>query len=207
MNDDRIPRRKALSRLAEVGVLGGIASAGVVSAAEAPKQWQPPSDRKVRVGIVGYGYCKFGAAFGFQDHPNVEIVAVSDLLPDRRRGLMQACRCEKSYPSLEELVKDDSIEAVFTATDAPSHARHSALVLQHGKHAASAVPATFGSIEDGERLLRAVQRTGKKYMMFETSCFRPDCHACGRCLDTCSEDAIRFTGRNIFSRTRSKQEA
>src|SRR3954451_24532687 len=36
------------------------------------KGWKPVSDRKIRVGIVGYGFCKFGAAFGFQDHPNVE---------------------------------------------------------------------------------------------------------------------------------------
>lgn len=46
--------------------------------------WQPVSDRKIRVGIVGYGVCRFGAAFGFQNHPNVDVVAVSDLLPDRR---------------------------------------------------------------------------------------------------------------------------
>ena len=88
------------------------------------KAWQPVSDRKIRVGIVGYGVCRFGAAFSFQDHPNVEVVAVSDLFPDRCAGLAKACRCEKTYPSLEELVKDDKIEAVFVATDAPSHARH-----------------------------------------------------------------------------------
>ena len=86
--------------------------------------WKPVSDRKIRVGIVGYGVCQFGAEFGFQDHPNVEIVAVSDLLPDRCAGLAKACRCAKTYPSLEELVKDDTIEAVFVATDAPSHAKH-----------------------------------------------------------------------------------
>ena len=51
---------------------------------------------------------------------NDEVVAVSDLFPDRCAALAQACRCEKTYPSLEELVKDDSIEAVFVATDAPS---------------------------------------------------------------------------------------
>jgi hypothetical protein len=27
------------------------------------KGWKPISDRKIRVGIVGYGFCKFGAAF------------------------------------------------------------------------------------------------------------------------------------------------
>jgi predicted dehydrogenase len=141
------------------------------------KEWQPVSDRKVRVGIVGYGVCKFGAAFGFQDHPNVEVAAVSDLFPDRCAALAKVCRCEKTYPSLEELVKDDSLEAVFVATDAPSHARHCIEVMEHGKHAASAVPAVFGSLEDANRLLDAVKRTGQKYMLFETSAFRNDCYA------------------------------
>src|SRR5437762_5088623 len=121
------------------------------------KGWKPVSDRKIRVGIVGYGVCQFGAAFGFQDHPNVEVVAVSDLFPDRCAGLATACRCEKTYPSLEELVKDDRIEAVFVATDAPSHARHCLEALKHGKHVASAVPAVFGSLEEAEKLFRAVE--------------------------------------------------
>jgi predicted dehydrogenase len=131
----------------------------------------------VRVGIVGYGTCRFGAAVSFQDHPNVEVAAVSDLFPDRCAQLAEACRCETTYPSLEELVKDDSIEAVFVATDAPSHARHCIEVLQHGKHVACAVPAVFGSLEDAERLYEAVKSSGLKYMMFETSSYRPDCYA------------------------------
>ena len=143
----------------------------------ASKGWKPVSDRKVRVGIVGYGVCQFGAAFGFQDHPNVQVVAVSDLIPERCTGLAKACRCEKTYPSLEELVKDDTIEAVFVATDAPSHARHCIDVLKHGKHVASAVPAVFGSLEDADRLFEASKASGRKYMMFETSYFHEDAHA------------------------------
>jgi hypothetical protein len=103
---------------------------------ESTKKWVPVSERKIRVGIVGYGVCKFGAAFGFQNHPNVEVVAVSDLFPDRCAQLAEETKCKKSYPSLEELVKDDNIEAVFLATDAPSHARHAIEVLKKGKHVA-----------------------------------------------------------------------
>ena len=145
--------------------------------ANASKGWQPFSDRRIRVGIVGYGVCKFGAAFGFQDHPNVEIVAVSDLFPDRCAELAKACRCPKTYPSLEELVKDDRIEAVFIATDAPSHGRHCLEVLKHGKHVATAVPAVFGSLEEADRVFQAVKSSGLKYMMFETSAFHEDLHA------------------------------
>ena len=146
----------------------------------ASKGWTPVSDRKIRVGIVGYGVCQFGAAFGFQDHPNVEVVAVSDLVPERCAGLAKACRCEKTYPSLEELVKDDRVEAVFVATDAPSHARHCMEALKHGKHVAVAVPAVFGSLEEADELFAAVRKGAKdglKYMMFETSCFHEDLHA------------------------------
>jgi hypothetical protein len=87
------------------------------------------------------------------------------------------CNCSKTYPSLEELVKDKSIEAVFVATDAPSHVRHCLEVLKHGKHVAVAVPAVYGSLEDADRLFEAVKASGLKYMMFETSCFRENLYA------------------------------
>ncbi len=141
------------------------------------KEWKPVADRKVRVGIAGYGVCRFGAAFGFQDHPNVEVAAVTDLFPDRCAGLAKACRCKKTYPSLEKMVLDDSLEAIFLATDAPSHARHAILCMDHGKHPASAVPAVFGSLEDAEKLYEKVRKTGLKYMLLETSAYRPDCYA------------------------------
>lgn len=146
--------------------------------------WELISERKIRVGIVGYGVCKFGADFGFQNHPNVEIVAVSDLFPDRCAELARVCRCSKTYPSLEELVKDDSIEAVFVATDAPNHAKHVIEVLRHGKHAACAVPAVFGSLEEADKLFQEVKSSGLKYMMFETSCFREDLYAMRQIYNT-----------------------
>jgi len=182
MSHSAVDRRGFLGAVG-VGSLGAMlagsfpAGRALAAGAAQKKEWKPVSDRKVRVGIVGYGFCRFGAKFGFQDHPNVQIVAVSDLIPDRRAGLMKACRCGKSYDSLEVLVTDPRIEAVFVATDAPSHARHAVEALKHGKHVMSAVPATFGSIEDGERLLETVKKTGLKYMMAETSCFREDCWA------------------------------
>jgi len=179
MSDTPIGRRPFLKHLG-LGSLGAaaVAHAAAQSLAAGPaRAWKPVSDRKVRCGIVGYGACRFGAKFGFQDHPNVEIVAVSDLIPDRRAGLMKACRCDKSYESLEVLVKDPAIEAVFVATDAPSHARHCMEVLKHGKHVMTAVPAVFGSVEDAERLVETVRRTGLKYMMAETSVYRADCWA------------------------------
>ena len=174
-------RRDFLSMLGPaslgLGSLGAVTAASLTQAVHAAeknstKKWEPVSDRKVKVGIAGYGVCRFGASFGFQNHPNVDIVAVTDIQPKNCAGLMKAVKCDKSYPCLEEMVKDDNIEAVFVATDAPNHARHCIEVLKHGKHAMCAVPATFENIEEGIELHETVKKTGLKYQLAETSYYR-----------------------------------
>lgn len=185
----RFSRRSLVK--ASAAMLAGAAASGESRAADVlagfdqtktdydqTKVWKPFSDRKIKVGLVGYGACKFSAAFSFQDHPNVQVVAVSDLFPDRCAGLAQAVRCDKKYPSLEEMVKDDAIEAIFVATDAPSHAKHCIEVLRHGKHVCTAVPAFRGDIDDAERLLDCCRKNrGLVYAMFETSVFHDDLYA------------------------------
>ena len=53
--------------------------------------------------------------------------------------------------------KDKEIEAVFIATDAPSHARLCIAGLKRGLHMASAVPAVFGE-DQPSRLANDVER-------------------------------------------------
>jgi len=144
---------------------------------DSQQPWEQKYERKIRVGIAGFGLCEFGAVFGFQDHPNVEVAAVTDLIPERCQGLAKATRCEKTYPSLEEMVNDDSLEAIYCATDAPSHADHCILAMNHGKHVATAVPAVFGNVEDAYRVYETVKKTGLNYMMFETSFYHAPVYA------------------------------
>ena len=141
------------------------------------KGWQPVSDRKVKVGIAGYGLCRFGGAFFYQNHPNVEVVAATDLDPGRCAGLARAVGAKKTYSSCEEMIqKDKEIEAVYIATDAPTHAKLAVMGLNHGKHVCSAVPAVFGfqAEEEAEELFEAVKKSGLKYAMNETSTFHAD---------------------------------
>jgi len=154
--------------LAALGTVVLAGAAGDVQAAAQPSDARPARNRKVRFAVVGHGVCQFGAALGFQHHPNVEIVAVSDLVPARRDALAKVCRCKKSYESLEVLVKDPKVEAVCVATDAPSHARHCIEVMKHGKHCISAVPAAM-TLKDCRALKETKEKTGLKYMMAETS--------------------------------------
>ena len=193
---------KALSRRGFIHGVGGIGAflglAGKSMGAEAPrdadgniipgfekikedpnasKGWKDLPNRKVKVGIAGYGLCRFGGAFFYQNHPNVEVVAATDLDPGRCAGLARAVGAKKTYPSCEEMIqKDKEIEAVYIATDAPTHAKLAVMALNYGKHACSAVPAVFGfkAEEEAEELFEAVKKSGLKYAMNETSTFHAD---------------------------------
>ncbi len=185
--------RREFFKSAMIGA--GVAALGAVAQNAAPKiqgfdetnagklsdqPWKPVSDRKVKVGIAGYGVCQFGAAFGFQNHPNVEVVAATDLFPERCSELAKLTGAEKTYASCEEMFeKDKEIEAVFIATDAPSHARLCIAGLKRGLHMASAVPAVFGEEQLGlaDELIATVKQTGKTYALFETSAFHEDAYA------------------------------
>ena len=132
------------------------------------KPWVQTTDRKMRLGIVGGG---FGSTFEFHKHPNCTVEAVSDLRSDRRDLLMKVYQCSRSYESLEKLILDPNIEAVFIATPAPDHARHVIAALNAGKHVLCAVPVAL-TIDDCNSVREAVRRTGLTYMMAETSVFR-----------------------------------
>lgn len=146
----------------------GAASAALAISPRFAFAGPPKSSRKVRVGVVGG---RFGLGFYFNEHPNVIVEAVSDLIPDRRKKLMERYECEKSYESLTKLLKDPKVEAVAIFTPAPDHAAHVIETLNAGKHVLCAVPAAM-TIEECYKVLEAVERTGLKYMMAETSTYR-----------------------------------
>jgi predicted dehydrogenase len=85
---------------------------------------------------------------------------------------MKTYHCSKSYDSLEQLVLDKNIDAVAIFTDGPLHVDHVIKTMKQGKHALSAVPAAWGTLEQAQQLLEIVTRTGQKYMLAETGYYQ-----------------------------------
>jgi len=160
MAEPTLNRRKFLS-------VAGTLGTGILIHPRFAFAGPPKSDRKLRVGIVGG---RFGASFYFHEHPNCIVEAVSDLRKDRRDHLMEVYHCPKSYDSLDHLLKDPKVEAVFIATPAPDHTAHTLACLEAGKHVLCAVPVAL-SLEDCQKLRDKVKQTGLTYMMAETSAF------------------------------------
>ena len=200
--------------------IGTLAATAAGFAAEAPKPvgkiqgfdesgeaktdgpWQPFSDRKVRVGIAGYGVCTFGATFFFQDHPNVEVVAAADLFKERAEMLQKVTKAKRMYLSAEEMIDKEkgNMDAVFIATDAPSHIDLVLRALDRGYHAASAVPTLWGAeqLDRAPKLIEAVKKTGLVYALFETTAFRPQCIAMRRIYEAGGFGTLAYTEGEYF---------
>lgn len=148
--------------------------AGAALAAAGSAHAQFPPDRVVRIGIVGGN---FGSTFQWHLHPNCRVTAVCDIRPDRLRALSEVYRCDARYASFHEFLKHRDLDAVGVFTPAPLHVWMATEAMKAGKHVISAVPAGM-SEEELARLLDSVKRTGMKYMMAETSYYRPEIITC-----------------------------
>lgn len=128
----------------------------------------------VSIGVVGGG---FGSAFQWHLHPHCRVAAVCDTEESGRQRLRETYRCDTVYSDYLELLRHPGLDAVAVFTPAPLHAEMSIQAMEGGKHVISAVPAGM-NLEECERLLDCVQRTGLTYMMAETSYYRLPVIAC-----------------------------
>ena len=130
--------------------------------------------KQVRVGVVGGG---FGSRFYWHLHPDSKVTAVCDLRDDRLEALQKAYGCSNLYKDFHEFLKHPELDAVAVFAPPHLHVQMVTEAMEVGKHAISAVPAGL-SVEELEKLLETVRRTGMKYMMAETSRFRPEVITC-----------------------------
>jgi predicted dehydrogenase len=125
-----------------------------------------PSDKKVRVAIVGLG---FGAEFIpiYQAHPNAEMAAVCRRNKAELDKTADKYKIAKRFTSYDELLKDPDIDAVHINSPIPDHGPQTIAALKAGKHVACTVP--MATTKDQIKEIVELQRkTGKVYMMMET---------------------------------------
>ena len=126
--------------------------------------------KKLNVALVGLG---FGGAFAaiYKEHPNVGEVTLCDTNPDRLKQTSDyiggGVRCLDSY---EAVLADPSIDAVHLVTPIPLHADQTVAALESGKHCACTVPMAT-SLDDIRRIVKAKRKSGKNYMMMETTLY------------------------------------
>ena len=125
--------------------------------------------RKINVALVGLS---FGAAFApiYKLHPRVRRVTLCDTDAVVLHDTGEAFSIDDRRMSLDEILADPDIDAVHLVTPIPCHAQQTIRVLESGKHCACTVPMAT-TLEDIQKIIDTVRRTGKQYMMMETSVY------------------------------------
>ncbi len=138
----------------------------------------------ISVGIVGVGGFGKGFVRLFHDHPQVSRVAVCDLDPKKLARVATKHGIDETYSALEEACRSD-LDALAIFTQPWLHAPQAVEAMQAGKHVFSAVPVVM--LPDGDEMLdwcdkviETCRRTGMRYMMGETSYYRPQAMYCRR---------------------------
>ncbi|MBR2460141.1 MAG: Gfo/Idh/MocA family oxidoreductase [Clostridia bacterium] len=124
--------------------------------------------KKINVALVGLG---FGGCFAeiYKEHPNVGKIKVFDTNRNITETFVNRFGLE-GCSSLEEILNDDTIDAVHLVTPIPLHEEQTVRVLEAGKHCACTVPMAT-SLEGIRRITEAKRRSGKNYMMMETTLY------------------------------------
>jgi len=147
-------------------------------------------ERKLNVALVGL---RFGGAFAdiYMKHPDVGQVKLYDPDTEKVREHLEAGHADGAYESFEEILNDPECDAVHLVTPIPLHAEQTIQVLEHGKHCACTVPMAT-SIEDMQRIADARRKSGKNYMMMETTLYTYQFHYVKQMIESGELGKIQF---------------
>jgi hypothetical protein len=130
----------------------------------------------VRVAIVGTGLRGRSVLHELLGVGNVRITALCDTVPEKiEMAVQQMRKAGHTYEvarssggdrSFEALVRRDDIDLVYTATPWEWHVPVCLAAMEHGKHAATEVPAAY-TVEDCWRLVDTSEKTRRHCIMLE----------------------------------------
>jgi hypothetical protein len=137
-----------------------------------------PKLNTVRIGIIGVGARGIGSVDRLSKIEGVEIKAICDKLPEKANSakkILEGTGHEPSvYTGTEDIWKKvcerEDIDLIYTATPWDLHTPIAVYAMEHGKHAATEVPAAT-TIEQCWQLVETSERTKKHCMMLENCCY------------------------------------
>ena len=117
----------------------------------------------------------------FDRVPWTRTVAVCDRIPARLDDGLKRCPDAKAFSDYEKMLAS-SVDVVIVASSPPQHAEHVCMALEAGKAVLSEVPAAH-TLEDAQRILDTVEKTGGFYMMGENCNYYGYIHEWKRLMD------------------------
>ncbi|HAQ21686.1 MAG TPA: acetylgalactosaminidase [Prolixibacteraceae bacterium] len=138
-----------------------------------------PKLDKVRIGFIGLGQRGPGAVERMSFIEGVEIVGLCDQYDDRveecqkaleKKGLPRAKSYSGSKEAWKQMCENPDIDLIYITTPWSWHTPMAVYAMEHGKHAATEVPAAV-TIEECWQLVETSERTRKHCMMLGNCCY------------------------------------
>ncbi len=122
------------------------------------------SERPIRVAVAGLGYWGPNIARNLAAIPGCEVAWLCDGSEQALERLARAFPDARSARDLDEVLADESVDAVALATPVPTHADLAIAVLDSGKDCFVEKPLATNTA-DAERTVAAAERNGRVLMV------------------------------------------
>ena len=125
---------------------------------------------KLRVGIIGLGGIARSHCEAISHLENIEVVAVADLLEEKRREYKEKYNVPKDYASHTELLQDDKVDAVAIVLGHHLHHKLTLDACKAGKHVLVEKPMAI-SLDQCDDMIAAADKNDVKLMVGLTQHF------------------------------------
>jgi predicted dehydrogenase len=160
----------------------------------------------LRIGIVGVGNIATLNVPGYLAHDDCEVVALCDPRQDvlDRRG--REWSVERCYTSIDDLLADDSVDAVEILSPTPLHGDHVLAALAAGKHVSCQKPIA-NSVATGRRMADAAREAGLVFRVTEQCCHYPPLEKARALIRSGDRQATVVRIKTVVGRTDSSFQA
>lgn len=118
----------------------------------------------VNIGIIGAGAIAPSLCNALAKHPKAKVVADFDLHAGRQAKLCDQFAIAKRPRSLEELLADDEVDAIYVAVPNKFHVPYTLAALAAGKHVIAEKPFAM-NLAEARKVKAAVKKSGKVWML------------------------------------------
>jgi predicted dehydrogenase len=122
------------------------------------------TEAPLRVAVAGLGYWGPNIARNFAGLPGAELAWCCDAAESNRARVAPMFPHARFTPDLDEVLADDSVDAVALATPVPTHAELAIRVLTAGKHCFVEKPMAQSAV-DAEAVVAAARAAGRTLMV------------------------------------------
>jgi len=122
----------------------------------------------LKAGVVGL-HRGAGLVSMLAAQKDVSVTAGCDTDAERAENIKERMGLEAVYTDYDKFLAHD-MDIVVVATPMPFHVQHSIAALESGRHVMCEV-VIANSMDECEALVKAVKKSGKKYMLAENCCY------------------------------------